>query len=319
MRRLRAAWPLVVAVLGAVAVGGSGRAAPPQLAKIRDGFAPLFVESVVATSTFVDKHDGYAAWRTLLPTVQPTGENGDEVQYLTAWCEGKPDEGVGEGITITFAAPTKLESVTVGAGVWKTEKLFAANNRILSLVLATSDGRKLTATPPDRREPVGFELGGQAVTWIKLTIGAVTRGRMNDSCLSFISLIPPANAPGDVLVAVPRAALDALPAALQAIDDALDRCAAAELSRWIDFPLAVRSNRWFFEGGSEPKQPTRYQDAAALARAKCPVPSFMLDDIALAGAGPGTILVWLQHNELPERWQLTWRGGQWRLGAADYQ
>ncbi len=95
---------------------------------------PLAVTSVVATSTHADRKDAYAAWRVLAPTVKATQDGASE--YDSAWCEGKPDEGVGEGLTITFAEPTRIDGVYVAAGVWKSDKLYASSNR-----LAWRDGR----------------------------------------------------------------------------------------------------------------------------------------------------------------------------------
>src|SRR5262249_41382506 len=83
------------------------------------------VTSVTATSTLAGKvKDYYAAANVLY--FDRDEEHGMPPQQ--AWCEGKPDEGIGEGVTLAFAAPVTIPEIVVRGGYWKTDKLFRANN-----------------------------------------------------------------------------------------------------------------------------------------------------------------------------------------------
>src|SRR3954470_6117866 len=76
----------------------------------------LALSSITASSTLPNKSDRWAARRAI------------DFSDDTFWCEGKPDEGIGETLTLSFALPTTVDSLSLELGVWKSDKLFTANN-----------------------------------------------------------------------------------------------------------------------------------------------------------------------------------------------
>ena len=142
------------------------------------------VTSVTATSTLAAKSpNAYAPARVLeLADIE------HDLPPSSAWCEGKPDEGIGEGVTLAFAAPTKIKEVVLRAGFWKTEKLFRANNIVTGVELRTDDGRKKSVALPAKLEVVTVALGGAAVRELTVSIARVKKGKMNDSCLSNVEV-----------------------------------------------------------------------------------------------------------------------------------
>jgi len=167
------------------------------------------VREVTATSTYADKRGMYAPWRTLV--YDQTNDATGTIVPTTAWCEGKPDAGIGETLTIRLARPTPISRIRIAAGVWLTPQLFDSNNHITALEVAL-DGKTVKVAPPGKREWTAVAVGAPVST-IAIRIAAVDRGKMNDSCLSAIVL----ERDGEVVVPVrgiDGAALDELPRAL---------------------------------------------------------------------------------------------------------
>jgi hypothetical protein len=283
---------------------------------------PIWVKSVTATSTFADKRDAYAAWLTLIPKTTYV-EKTEEYRLDSAWCEGKKDEGIGEAITITFARPTAIPTVTISPGVWKTQKLFDSNNLITGLEVVTDDGRKLTATPAPKREEVTLKLGGAPVSSLVVRITSVKKGKMNDSCISDISF-------GDELVAVgfDAAAVTALPVALRELSDALwdpptgkTPCDAKLLAKYLEFPFTfalVENTHARDEKRRFKRYPRTFKTAAAFEN-DCKkgmwVPGAGLE--SFIPTGPGKLDVQLMAADASQTMHMLWRNGQWRVAKID--
>ena len=176
----------------------------------------IFVKSVTASSTFADKHDAYAAWRTVDFDLH-RGDLGVPGVVWSAWCEGKPDEGIGEGVTITFEQPTPLAMLRIAAGVQRSDALWKSNNQITSLEVIV-DGVSQKVTPATTRgEDTEVKLDA-TVTTIAVKIAAVKKGKMNDSCISSIELTPKGGSPTAVtLIGIDGKAWVALGPALTAL------------------------------------------------------------------------------------------------------
>src|SRR5262249_11109274 len=152
-------------------------AAQPKMWKM----PPLVaVKDISATSTFADKNDAYAAWRTIGYDVRGDMEHPEPV-YWSAWCEGKKDEGVGETVTVTLAEPTQIDTMRVAAGGWRTDKLFAANNQITALDVIVDGGKPQTLRPKGKKW-IELKLGAKLTT-LAFKIAGVKKGKMNDSCI----------------------------------------------------------------------------------------------------------------------------------------
>jgi hypothetical protein len=280
----------------------------PDLIAIRD---------ITATSTFADKKGMYAAWRT----VGYDGVLDAKTQvYLptTAWCEGKPDEGIGEGVTLTFAAPTRIDEISIAAGVWKSEQLFASNNRITSLDLVV-DGKATTVHPAATREWLDVPIGREVST-ISIKIAAVTKGKMNDSCLSGISLVRKS---GDyaTVIGVDAHAIAELPRVITKLNQTLGANDLAGLDKLVDFPFTLYKVKHASVKSLEVA--CRRQEAAGTfdsATPTCPAPLSMRpgdDRVAFVSSPePATVeIAFPGQRDVQDVWRLRWHDGAWHLSA----
>lgn len=218
----------------------------------------IAVKTVTATSTFPDKRDAYAAWRTIVPDYR---QDDSGLTLWSAWCEGRMDEGIGEAVTVTLAEPTQIDGVRVAAGVWRTDKLFVANNQVTALEVI-ADGKSRTLKASGKDEWAELKIGAK-VTTLVFKLAAVTKGRMNDSCISGIQLVQ-----GEVavtpVIGVDRAALAALRPTIQAIQGALEAPGKKGLERHLVFPF---SNLSISTWAMVEERPTKLASWAALVAA----------------------------------------------------
>ncbi|HEY4242693.1 MAG TPA: hypothetical protein VGM88_22910 [Kofleriaceae bacterium] len=153
----------IVCVLGGVAHAGDDA---------WHSFSAVAISGVSATSTFADKRhpDSYAAKHVLdEPIADPDGLRAPQL----AWCEGKPDAGIGEGITIALGGPQQVDAIRIAAGVWLTPALFAANNRPTQLAISIDGGAPVLASASDaKRAWVEVPIRARATT-ISIKIAAV--------------------------------------------------------------------------------------------------------------------------------------------------
>ncbi len=160
--------------------------------------------------------------------------------------------------TVELGAPTKVASVSVKAGFWKTEELWKANNQITGLDVITDDGRVLHATPPATMDAVEVAIGGAPVKRLDFKITKVKKGRMNDSCITGITLTT-APAAQLVLGADPE-----LVAAIPRIERALSGCDEKELAAAIGFPFGYEPAD---DDEGKRAKPVEHRSAADLAKA----------------------------------------------------
>jgi hypothetical protein len=294
------------------------------------------VASVTASSTYEDKKKSnlYDAWRVLAFAM--TGDMHDQVP-ATAWCEGKPDEGIGESVTVTFSAPTAIDRIYVAAGVHLTPKLFKANNQIVTLEVI-ADGKPFPLKVPKKREFAELKLGVTATTLV-FRIAEVKKGKMNDSCISGIDLRTTGAHELIPIIGVDAAGVAALPGTLDAIYQALaDR--GPKLEALIDFPIEVSDVSAFFNGAGDEGSTTvpNYKALAAacktyLAKVNdavdyldpkgCPgQPDFHTDreiPLTVKSLAPGVVEVYFPAGrEVSESWRMIWKGGKWKLGGIGY-
>lgn len=115
-----------------------------------------------------------------------------------SWCEGKKDEGIGEGVTIELYEPTQIDHITLAPGVQRTEKLFAKNNQITKITVSVDDKSQTMAITPRYGATIDVKIGAK-VTKLGIKIAAVTKGQDNDSCFSEVTIA----SPGAAEVSVP--------------------------------------------------------------------------------------------------------------------
>src|SRR5215510_14452028 len=116
--------------------------------------APATAVSVNVSATSTLKSSGknsYEPWHSLA---------GQRTQF---WCEGKPDEGVGEALIIEFGKPTRVDKVTIGGGVWKSPALFKANNIVTGVDVITDDGRTQSVALPETMDEATASIGGAPI------------------------------------------------------------------------------------------------------------------------------------------------------------
>lgn len=282
---------------------------------------PVWVKAVTATSVYADKHDAYAPWLTVAPRITYV-EKTNEVRFDSAWCEGKPDEGIGEGVTITFVRPTPIDKVTIKAGVWRTQKLFDTNNVITGLELVTSDGRTIAASPPPRRDNVVVSLGGAPIDTLKVKITGVKKGKANDSCLTEIALGEPSEGSdgAPVLVGFDRAAAESYADARDAILRGLSaHCDAAMMAKYADFPFPVVWVENTHGTAGFVRHPMSFKSAADFHK-RCPeagLPGPTDRFAGISSSQPGRLTVAYETADSHQHLRLAWLGNRWHLVGVD--
>ncbi|MGE0551499.1 MAG: hypothetical protein AB7R00_30870 [Kofleriaceae bacterium] len=291
--------------------------------------APVaFVKDVTATSTFKDKKNMYAPWR-VFEFEDAAQMPGDLTRPKTAWCEGKPDEGIGEGITLTLASPIKLDRIEVAAGVWLTDKLFKANNRPSLLEVSFDGGKPVRVPLPGLMDWETVKVG-KAVSSITIKIAGVAKGRMNDSCISGVTLWANDEQVG-VLRGIDPSAAAALPKALIAIYDAIGD--AKKLEPFLAYPFSVEdSSMWGF-GDAPPTVHKTFKSVETACRnesavrdwpegkaRKCPHGPNVRDDYGPSVSGNGTSVqvTFPSGREIADIWMLDWKAGAWKLSAVAF-
>lgn len=295
-----------------VTPSSSAPSAISSLPKLPDLIA---IRDITATSTFADKRGMYAAWRTV--GYDAVLDKKTQV-YLptTAWCEGKPDEGIGESVTITFASPTRLDEIGIAAGVWRSAQLFTSNNRITSLDVIV-DGKATTVHPATTREWLDVPIGREVST-ISIKLGAVTKGKMNDSCLSGISLT---RKTGDyaTVIGVDAPAVAELPRAIAKLEQTLGAGDLIGLDKLVDYPFtlykAKHSSLKSLEAACHRQEAARAHDSA---EPTCPAPLAIRpgDDRAafVSSPEPGTIdIAFPSQRDVQDVWRLRWHDAAWQL------
>lgn len=309
---------------GAAATATKALAPSGDTAKLVGELMPeiAIVKEVTATSTFADKgkKDAYSPNNVLWFGVAEDKVAG--VVPKTAWCEGKPDEGVGETLTITFARPEQVDNIEIASGVWLTEKLFNANNQITALDVLV-DGTPTTVKPNGTRDWTQVKIG-KPVSSIAIKLAAVKKGKMNDSCISGVRINR--GKFGLDLVEEKKLSADqvtALPKNLAAIQAALVDPSYAAMKNVIDFPF---TNASAMVGKKTKFANWKALDAVCKAKrgdadtSNCPYGKFF-DDRAAYGAHlsvavgkPGELSVdFPPSGSMIDNWRLKWRDGAWRL------
>jgi hypothetical protein len=288
---VRSVAAIILALAAQVAAGPSAR---PKAERDTDvpAVQPTLTVTASATSTLSQKGKTYEAWYAL---------GGDPTKF---WCEGKPDEGIGEALVLKLAVATTIESLTLRAGVWRSPELFHANNRITELTIVTDDGRTKKVPIREERENVDVALGGAPVKQLELRIAAVTKGKADDTCISGVELhTNPAS--GLVLVTTSAPALaDELAKVWRAFGD----CTEAALRTEVQYPFAL-DETW--------THAKHYKDAKALRKA-CKDGAFSTFEIhttSLQVKTEGPNKASLQDEVLV--WHFALVSGAWKLASLE--
>lgn len=288
---------------------------------------PSNVRSVTisASSTRAGKTlDAFAAWRVF-------DGNAD-----TLWCEGKPGSGSGESLTISFPDGVRVDEVALVTGVQTTPELFEANNVPSTITLTTDDGRTVEGMDASLIEgafdyvgTVSMELGGPEIHKLVLTLGTIEKTTAtNHTCIADLRIRSGAD-DLEPIVGVDKAALAALPAALQGLVQALAACDQPKLVDRAQFPLpfdflqpvAPSAENGFMQGVRPARTTFRAAaDLAARCKAKDPdAPSVAETEVdgliySTRSAGPGELAFRVDtHEGGQDTWRLAWKDRRWKL------
>lgn len=108
----------------------------------------------------------------------------------TAWCEGVPDDGIGQWVELRLAAPKPMKRFGATAGYGKNPKIFKNNNRVKEATLSTDTGctQKLSFKDLPRIQFFPSTCRGP-VSKVKLTIDSVYPGaKFKDTCISEVDV-----------------------------------------------------------------------------------------------------------------------------------
>ncbi|MEP6810192.1 MAG: hypothetical protein ABI992_08100 [Chthoniobacterales bacterium] len=112
-----------------------------------------------------------------------------------AWAEGKPDDGIGESITLDVKRPLPLDEILIMPGYRSTQSpaLWKKNNRVAELEVTLNGNHTFTAKIPDEEftelYPIPVRDYAEPVKTVKLVIKGVHRGTAgHDTCISSLRL-----------------------------------------------------------------------------------------------------------------------------------
>jgi hypothetical protein len=238
------------------------------------------------TASATSSRKGDEPWHALL---------GDPTKL---WCEARADEGVGEAITLHFGEPTKIESVKLRPGVWRSPELFRQYNRVTELRVVPDTGDPKPAVFTEDRQAIEVAMGRYRIQQLRIELATVAKGKTNDSCISGVEIKtePPS------VVVLGEAPASSLSQAFTRAWRAFAACDEKALQAELQFPFVA--NR-------------RYGDAKAV-RADCkagtlrdfrppPAPLVVLPE------APGKVVVRLAAGKL--EWHFVLASNAWRLAT----
>lgn len=264
-----------------------------------------------ASSTAEGKAEKFAAWRAL------DGQTG------TAWCEGKPDEGLDETITITLAEPLLVTRIDLYVGKNGSAKEFGENNRIakLSAKTATKTGDALVMLAKGAAITTKYDTlvkldlkTPRTVQVLELGLAGVTRGtntKQNATCISDVSLVGEKGTVINFLYGVSAEATSSLPAAINVLTTALAGCEEKALAYLVQYPFEHRV------AAEEDSRTIKHKNVKSLVKA-CRAKTFPqipadAPDQDRSATGLGRVSIEAGGDLL--RLDMQWTKGGWKLAS----
>ncbi len=245
-----------------------------------------------ASSSLSEKAGGAPAWRTALFDVE------DPLVPVpkTAWCEGKPDEGIGESLTLDFTRQQHIGKLLIAAGRWETPEKFAASNKVTRVVVSYGDKTKTVELPPERRwAKVDIGWGYSAIT---IKIDQVRKGKVNDSCISGVMFESQGRL--SVLHGSDADALNALDTGVKALYAAVASGDKTQLAPHLADAAAIDA-ACKQDKTRCPRVPTAYNTNDNRSRVK------------LRQVGTELELTFPYEGDTLHVWRIGWKGGAWKL------
>ena len=104
----------------------------------------------------------------------------------TAWIEGVDGPGIGEWLRFDFGREINLHRIVILPGYFKSQQIWAQNNRLAAATLQFSDGSSQRFTFADRMERQTLDVGAIKTRWVRLVIDNVYTGTDPDTAVSEI-------------------------------------------------------------------------------------------------------------------------------------
>jgi hypothetical protein len=114
-------------------------------------------------------------------------ENAVDNNKKTAWIEGVDGPGVGEWLRFDFGREINLHRIVILPGYFKSQQIWAQNNRLAAATLQFSDGSSQRFTFTDRMERQTLDVGAIKTRWVRLVIDDVYTGTDPDTAVSEVT------------------------------------------------------------------------------------------------------------------------------------
>jgi hypothetical protein len=114
-------------------------------------------------------------------------ENSIDNNKKTAWIEGVDGPGIGEWLRFDFGREINLHRIVILPGYFKSQDIWAENNRLAAATLQFSDGNSQRFTFPDRMERRSLDVGAVKTRWVRLVIDDVYTGTDPDTAVSEVT------------------------------------------------------------------------------------------------------------------------------------
>jgi len=148
---------------------------PPIAITVADADIPVVPPILGLTASATSSAKGDEPWYAL---------GGDPTKM---WCVG--GAGVGDALLLHLAEPTRIQSLVLRAGAWRSNDSFHAHNRITQIRVVPDTGESKTVSVSEERVNVDVAMGRAPVREIRLEIAATATGKINETCISGVELV----------------------------------------------------------------------------------------------------------------------------------
>lgn len=105
----------------------------------------------------------------------------------TAWIEGADGPGTGEWIRFDFDREINLHRILIQPGYFKTQQIWASNNRLANITAEFSDGSSRDLNFDDRMDSQKVDIGSVRTRWVRFVIKSVHYGTDPDTPISEVA------------------------------------------------------------------------------------------------------------------------------------
>ncbi|MCL2025420.1 MAG: hypothetical protein FWG92_01275 [Leptospirales bacterium] len=115
--------------------------------------------------------------------------NAFDGRIVTAWCEGKIGDGIGEYITIDLNNHMAITSISIVNGSGRSEEAYYNNNRVASLKITSDTGRSVVLNFNDNT--IDYQTRNTYITGrsFNFVLNSIYKGqKFNNTCISEIRL-----------------------------------------------------------------------------------------------------------------------------------